>query len=318
MTYYTIFGGCLRSDQLPFPELPASSRRNPDWCLSVVNQPRGRVEGELLGACHFPGCEIALYRNETGFSLSHSCTGEFTISRDGSRIVWYPCENSLPEVARVDVLGRVLSVALHAGGSLPLHGSAVQFDTGVVTFIAPKRHGKSTLAAALVRAGARLVTDDTLAVDPGPPAMAHSGIHSMRLCTDSAERLIEARLRSSLGTDGKYVIDNRTAEEVMCGSQRLAAVYVLDSIGAASSAEPAVRTLLPPSTAVVPILTHSKIGGLLGRTEAHVLFGLAARLAATVPVYRLEVIRDLDCLDEVAEVISGWHTTRALVSAGIA
>ncbi len=318
MSYYTVFGGCLRSDQLAFPELPVSDRRDPDWCLSVVDTPSGRVGGALLGAAHYPGCEIALYRTDSGFSLYHSCTGEFAISRDGKTIAWHPCERSLPEVARVDVLGRVLSVALHASGTLPLHGSAVQFDTGVATFIAPKRHGKSTLAAALVRAGARLVTDDTLAVDPGPPAMAHSGIHSMRLYSDSAERLIEARLRSSLGTDGKYVIDNRAAEEVMFGSQRLAAIYVLESVIAAPIPRPAVRTLLAPSAAVVPILTHSKIGGLLGRTEAHVLFGLAARLAATVPVYRLEVVRDLSRIDDVAEIISGWHGTRALVSQDVA
>ncbi len=65
---------------------------------------------------------------------------------------------------RADLLGRVMALAAHADGRLTLHASAVSVAGRAVAFVGPKHAGKSTLALALVRKGARLLTDDTLVV----------------------------------------------------------------------------------------------------------------------------------------------------------
>jgi hypothetical protein len=67
------------------------------------------------------------------------------------------------------------------------------------------------------------------------------------------------------------------------------------------------RTLLPPARAALVLIGHSKLGSLLGGSESPVLLERAAAIAASVPVHRLMVARDLDRLPEVAARILAWH-----------
>lgn len=315
LPYYTTFGGCLRSEQLLFPELPFSDSETPHWSLHVADEPCERRIGEMVGAGFESSCEIALYRIPDGFRLRHSCTGDFDITTSGSRIVWYPCDDAKLEMGRIDVLGRVLSVALHMAGLLTLHGSAVAFEQGAVAFLAPKHHGKSTLAAALLRAGARLVSDDTVAVEPSPPVTVHSGVPSMRLCSDSAQKFIGAETPQRVGIDGKHVVDHKGADSVMLGQTPLSAIYLLKPVLRGMSVPAASRTKLSVSQAAISIVSHVKIGSLLGKAEASVVFDRAVRLAHLIPVYRLEVVRDFDKIDDAVDTIVGWHD--GLASVGV-
>lgn len=308
MPHYTTFGGCLRSEQLLFPELPLSSAHAADWSLRVADGPADGQVGELLGAWPESFCKIELYRTANGFRLRHSCTGEFDITADGTKLVWYPGTDAKTEMAQNDVLGRVLSVALHASGALALHGSAVELEQGVVAFLAPKHHGKSTLAAALVREGARLVTDDMVAVELGPPALVRAGVHSMRLCSDAADRLIQNESPRHSAMDGKLVVDHSGSESVMLGMAPLSAVYLLQPVlSVAQLGEAATRRRLSSTQAAMALLTHAKIGPLLGKSEARTLFDRAVALASDVPVYSLEIVRDFDRIDDAVDTITGWH-----------
>jgi hypothetical protein len=306
MPYYTAFGGCLQSDQFLFPELPSSNAAAPHWSLHVEDGPAQRAVGEMVGTGHTPYCEIALYRIPDGFRLRHSCTGDFDITANGSRIVWYPCADAKLEVARSDDLGRVLWLALHMAGLLTLHGSAVAFEQGAVAFLAPNRHGKSTLAAALLRAGARFVSDDAVVVEPSPPVTVRSGLHSMRLWSDSAEKLIKPETPQRFGLHGKRVVDQNGADLAMVGPTPLSAIYLLHPVRG-GSVPAATRTRLAVSQAAISILSHAKIGSLLGKGEASVVFDRAVTLAHSLPVYRLEVVRDFDAIGDVVDTIVGWH-----------
>jgi hypothetical protein len=315
LPYYTAFGGCLQSEQLLFPELPFSESEVPHWSLRVADEPCDHPVGEMVGAGLEPHCEIALYRIPDGFRLRHSCTGDFDITTNGSRIVWYPRADAIPEMGRIDVLGRVLSVALHMSGVLSLHGSAVAFEQSAVAFLAPKHHGKSTLAAALLRAGARLVSDDTVAVEPSAPVTIHSGVPSMRLCGDSAQKLIGAETPQRVGIDGKHIVDHRGADAVVPDKTPLSAIYLLESVVRGVGAPAASRSRLPVSQAAISIVTHVKIGSLLGKAEATVVFDRAVTLAHLVPVYTLEVVRDFTRIDDAVDMIMGWHDGLASVGA---
>jgi hypothetical protein len=312
MPDYSVFGWCLRSEQLLFPELPHCVGGAPDCLVRIANRPSTEPLGEILGVTSQTRCQIALHRIPHGFRLRHSCSGEFDISSDGSDIVWYPRPDMPLEMARNDILGRVLSIALHARGALALHGSAVALEHDAIAFLAPKHHGKSTLATALVRAGGTLLTDDTIAVDVQVPAVFSPGIRRARLYQDSARRLFDDEENHLHGIDGKYVVQYSSDSSELPARVPLSAVYILEPVSR-DLPTAVTRIRLSARHAVISIMSNSKIGQLLGSSAAQSMFELVATLVQLAPVYTLRVVRDLDRIDEVVEIMSGWHDLPAPV-----
>jgi hypothetical protein len=316
---HLIFGEHLRSE-VGFPELPNAAGGRPRWTLRVDTD-RARPGGaRLVGETTVSGGPVRLYRDAQGWWLDYHDTGGFAVSADGARIAWCPAPNADAAVARLDVIGRVLAVALHAAGLLVLHGSAVALDDGVVAFLAPKFHGKSTLAAALVADGAALVTDDTLVVTPATPdegaPTALPGVHHIRLWPDSA-----ARVASEAAADGraKHILADLPEERLARARLALAALYVVTPVAppaapAPAGDAPARRVRLPQVRAAVSLVRHAKLGDLLGGDDAAALFERATALAATVPVYQLDVVRDFARLGAVVDTIRGWHAAAAGVA----
>lgn len=266
------------------------------------------MAGELLGRLSECPCEVALYRTKTGFRFRHTCSGNFDISGDGSEIVWYPAPTHEPEVIRNDVIGRVMSVVLHACGKFCLHGSAVALSGSAVAIVAPKGYGKSTLASALVRRGAQLITDDTVAVEQTSSTVVLPGIHLLRLRTDSAKTFRKPAGGDRRARDGKYVISDFESDQLVTRASPLAAVYVLSPIEADSVDTPVRRTRLSTVRGALSLVQHAKVGELIGKSEAAVVFDLATRIARTVPVFLLSVTRRLDAIDGVSAQLADWHS----------
>src|SRR5205814_10285764 len=84
----------------------------------------------------------------------------------------------------------ILSLVVSAQTGPVLHASAVEANGRAVALLAPSGGGKSTVAALLCRAGARLVTDDTLrtAVESGT-AWAFRGTNVIRLRPATADAI---------------------------------------------------------------------------------------------------------------------------------
>jgi hypothetical protein len=94
-------------------------------------------------------------------------------------------------------------------GDHALHAAAVEVDGGAVLFGAPTRHGKTTLAAALVHAGYRLLTEDLACVRLGAEPAVVPGPAMLRLRLDVAERL-RPRHATEVARDAdrvRYAID---------------------------------------------------------------------------------------------------------------
>jgi hypothetical protein len=307
MNSYHVFGGVLRSE-LEFPELDIAARGEPDWTLTVTSSP---APDELLGA---PIGEdrvdldvlVRSYVIPSGFRLVYDDTGVFDVSEDGRTIRWYRAPAAEAEAGRLDVLGRVLALALHASGWLSLHGSAVALSEGAVAFLAPKGNGKSTLAFALMRAGAALMTDDTVVIEPGRPSIVRPGVQSVRLFRDSADWL-SAPAPLAGTSDIKATFGQLSEDARRLTRAPLAALYLLESVPAGTIAEPAERQRLEGPPAVFQLLTQTKIGTLLGGTEASTVFDSVVAVAEGSPVYRLRVTRDYAQLQQVVERILGWH-----------
>lgn len=111
------------------------------------------------------------------FHFGEACFDTF----GGSVVNW----TSRPDdVAPAALYGTVTAIILAWRGLVPLHGSAVAFGERAVLVAGPPGAGKSTLCAALVRRGGRLVSDDLSALRPmsaGGTPMLEPGRPAVRL-----------------------------------------------------------------------------------------------------------------------------------------
>jgi len=307
MNTYQVFGGVLRSE-LEFPELDGATRGEADWTLTVSFTAAPDVgAGEPLGEDKVDqGVMVRSYAMPTGFRLVYDDTGVFDVSADGREIRWYRPDSADVEAGRLDVLGRVLALALHASGWLSLHGSAVALSDGAVAFLAPKGNGKSTLAFALMRAGAALMTDDTVVIGSGDPATVRPGVQSVRLFRDSADWL-SAPAPIAGTSDVKATFGQLSEDARRLTRAPLAALYLLESVPAGTINEPLERRRIEGPDAVLGLLGQTKIGALLGGTEAPGVFAAVVALAEGCPIYRLRVTRDYERLGIVVDCIMKWH-----------
>jgi hypothetical protein len=264
--------------------------------------------GTILGREELAkGTYAELRRAPSGLRITYDDSGDFLIRSNGRVIEWRPLDGCDMELARVDILGRVLSLALHDAGMMTLHGSGVSLPGGAVGFLAGKGSGKSTLAMTLVSHGARLMTDDTFAVMPAT-LIARPGVHSVRLWDDSAERF-SSMGESRLGLSDKRTFDVLPDEALQDEARPVAALYELtpEPRGIAPNDLPVRRVLLDPPAATIALMRHSKLGALLGGSEAMEVFDRCAVIAARAPIYALHVTRDMSAIDAVATTIAGWH-----------
>lgn len=151
---YTAFGLRIEAD-IALPELePDASEGPPDVSIA-----RG-LAPSILAA---DGPAAFRFEDDEAW-LSWRDVGDFRISgRD--RIFYQPRPRVDEALVSLPLLGPVMGVLLERRGLLTLHGSAVALSAGVAVFLGDKGAGKSTTAAALVRAGKALLTDDIVAID---------------------------------------------------------------------------------------------------------------------------------------------------------
>lgn len=307
--HYAAFGGVLAST-LPFPELrPVPGVARPDWRFEIVVDDPPEVPLALLGERPLGPEWYRLHRTPSGLRLEYSHAGVFDLSADGAHIVWYEREDALLERVRAIVLGPALALALELAGFLCLHGSAVAIGDRTIAFVGPKYHGKSTLATALVAAGARLVADDLLAVLPGPDAsIVRPGVASVRLWEDAAEALPLSRLCQARLGGIKVTATDFAREHVVPGDSRLDAVYVLEPVRARADGAGLKRIPLPGAAAAIALAQQSKLADdLIGLAAAGRRLTTAAAVARTASVWTLQVVRDFARLDALAHELITWH-----------
>lgn len=306
--YYRVFGHGL-SSEVELPELEPVDVCTPRWAFRLLAAGEASSGGRLLGEEPLYGDVSArLYRHAAGYRIEVDDTGIYDLTSDGARIGWLPNPEPWWDFGRGHLLGRVLATAMHFSGQLVLHGSAVATG-GVVAFLGEKGAGKSSLALALVRQGARLVTDDTLPLAVEAGCMAWPGVHSIRLRPDMASPDLMGGKESSLpGRDGKLTTAPLDSASVLDEPAPLRAIYLVQPAISTDPARSVQRFELDPVRAAAAITGFAKIGVMLGPGEAGSLLERAAAVAGTVPVYVLAVHRAAEELEHAAKEILAWHT----------
>lgn len=304
MIDYLAFGSILRSE-LPLPELEPSPAGTPSWTVRLsISHP---LDAEFIAAgseAVYDDVHARLWRAGTRWRIDVDDTGSYDWDPATREIACAAREGAADDFVRGHLLGRVLATCLHDEGLLVLHGSAVAIAGGAVAFLAPKGSGKSTLAAMLVAAGAQLLTDDALAVEPEETVRARPGVHSLRLRADS----LELSGSDSIGDpreDGKFLVG--APRSVARESVPLKAIYLLAPVRWISDERSVARVPLAKPAALAALVGHTKIGAMLGPQAAPELLRRAAAVSQQVPVERLLIVRDVEVLPAVIAQILEWH-----------
>lgn len=307
--HYLAFGHRIRST-IRLPELRAAEAGPVHWDFRVVDEHPEMEDPELLGEEPIYGSVSArLFRHAAGYRILIDDTGAYDMLNGTRDIRWKPTTDPWWDFGRSHLIGRVLATSLQLSGVITLHASAVEMADGVVGFLAPKHFGKSTLAMMLFRAGARFVTDDSLAVESHEAVLALPGIQSLRVRAGDpdADLLVGEPVPESPGRDGKVFLPPFPADRVLNRASILSALYFLEPTKPGPEAEATERTRLPSVLATIRLLGHAKIGAMLGPSFARALMDDAGAVASHVPVFDLRVVRDLHRLPSVVDRLVGWH-----------
>lgn len=127
-------------------------------------------------------------------------------------------------LTQVLATGLVISVVCLLRGHLVLHASCVQWRNSAVAIVGRSGAGKSTTATLLCRAGARLITDDVLRVDPGSPAWCYAGTTENRLRSGAAGELATGYTSRS-AADGRVAVALPSADRRRLPLRRILIPY---------------------------------------------------------------------------------------------
>jgi len=142
----------IRLSGYSFDEIATAAEQGILVFESKKNEPRVRIE-------HFPSARFYRFRYSDGII--------FHISSDGENVGGsWPAKMSL-EDALTYLLGPVFGFILRLRGFTALHASAAVINGYAVAFVGGGGAGKSTIVAALARAGHRILSDDIAVLEEG-------------------------------------------------------------------------------------------------------------------------------------------------------
>jgi hypothetical protein len=293
------FYGCRLRSEVPLSFVPVCARQ--DEPADVVLNLGDIARAQDKPTWSSPFVSIAA---DGATLIEVAAVGRFLL-RDGCEIKVEPAPSAAPIEIETLLIGPVAGVLLHQRGVFPLHASCIELDGLAVAIAGASGRGKSTLAAALVRRGATLFSDDicALRLSDGQPAIALQGGTGLCLWPDSRVALQgrDAWLPIRPG-HAKQVARLHAAE---LGSRRLATIIRLAP--ERGDVRPGIRRLYgPPAMApMAEVIYRVWLGGLLGRGQH--LFRDVMHLAGAVPVYYLQRPPGLDRIEEAVD----WVATAA-------
>jgi HPr Serine kinase C-terminal domain len=293
----TAFGLTVQSElELPSLTPGTGSRR----VVLRVNPPVDRTE-EGTGAPVFTADMERVWRSADGWLLRYEDphreeTWAMRVDSAGTAIDVERTEGiALPDLLQI-VQSIGLAIVLQLRGVLLFHACAVDVGGQAILVLGAAGAGKSTMAAALVRHGFALLSDDISAIEviDGAPVV-HPGPPRLRLRPDAARATGWDPAALPRVFDTPLLGDKRHVELAVEGgsfcaeARRIAAIFVLER----RTKDPA--PLLRPLSSVEALATLRRNGyrdWLLEREQHAQRFPLIARLAHEVPVHSIRATDD--------------------------
>jgi len=304
MHAYQLYGLSLRSHwPLPWGQERGPGRRvelRPETRAFFARLPR-RAHPPARGDAWFHHAQLP----DESLYLRWSNLFEFHVSADGRRIVGRPLNGVSREAFQTYLVSQVLSFALLRQGIEPLHSTTVVVDGEAVAFLGDCGYGKSSLGAAFLRAGHRLLTDDLLVVkeekgcflaQPGPPRL--------KLFPEVARAVLgKEPAGAPMNPHTPKLVIPLGAEQTAAAAARLKAVYILASPGRRGRPKRVALRRLRPRQALLALVANTFNPVLREPERLARQFQTAARLAEVLPVKALSYPRGLARLSAVVEAV---------------
>jgi hypothetical protein len=287
--FYTAYGLVLDSE-IPIPELSSTSAPSPTISLRLGRVPFSSAISDLGRVLYKPvsATEVIVHYDRIGTALV----------RNGSEILLESAENADPLAVRLFVLQQVFGVALLQRGYLVLHAGAAAIKGRAVAFAGPSGQGKSTIVAALNRAGFPILTDDVLAIDmsdPGKP-LAWPGLTQLKLTEETRAQFAPTVVaEKSIRDRGSKKLCDVKGGKIMKAIP-VGAIYLLESTPTLTF------TPVPKARAAVELVRHtygSRLLQAIGVSQQH--FEQSVALARQIPIIILGRPRDLSLLPKIVE-----------------
>lgn len=317
MNYHRAFGLTLASE-IKISRLPDSVPvKEPDIVVSWKgNQPNCREPENLVYSSFSVDGSFSIHfwrLAQDDFLYRFDAPGvylEFLLLDNGSQIqVSWDGVNSTEDLMP-PFIGPVMGALLRLRGTVCIHASAVQFDGGSLLLVGSKGAGKSTTAAALLKRGGRLVTDDiaALKIQDGN-GFIQPGTVAQSLWADSAFKLLGFRTikMPRMYRSGPYRpnkrICNLAKDQVVPpgGALPVKAAYFLCPRRKDQSA--ASIHAMKGSTALATLARNAYAQYAVQLTQKPLEFELLAQFSAAVPAREVERPDNLSQIQVIAQMI---------------
>ena len=236
---------------------------------------------------------------DLGYRIAAPGFGTHLVADDGALIR----SSLLPETGDVWqrlFFAQALPLAAALNGFALFHASAVVIEGHAHAFVGLSGSGKSSIAARLVARGARMLTDDVLALEPADGEVrAHAGparISIERSELDGLGADERERLGEPLETpteDGKIQLETRPE----AGPVPLGGLFLLSR-----SSEGGVAVKRDPENRTQSLLAAAFLGYLMLPSRLALHLEVCARIAASIPTFLVEIGEGAGA-GEVAETI---------------
>ena len=227
--HYCAYGVSIRSEiPLPLPRSPQPALFELEIRSSKEPLTRSVRQGIQLEE-HLPSILDVGSLSDGSHYVGLRGVGEILVASDGRSIVCYPFPQSNWESFNVYLLAQALSFSLVKIGFEPLHASAVVVADRTAVFLGDCGVGKSTLLAAFLQAGHRLLTDDLLVLGVSHGELvAYPGSPRIKLFPQVAQRCLGHALGGvPMNPQTKKLIIPLEESRVSTEAQHVSAIYAL-------------------------------------------------------------------------------------------
>jgi hypothetical protein len=311
---YNVYGISIRSDApLPYPhseELPLCriELRNYNGPSATCAREQLTIEKNTFSAFEFGS------RPDGTIYVGFPGVGETFVSADGRSIACYRSSVRFLESFDVYLLTQALSFALVKNGLEPLHATAVAIEGRAVVFLGDCGFGKSTLAAALLQAGHRLLTDDLLVFRPaGNGLLAYPGPPRLKLLPEMARRFLgESTTSFPMNPYTHKLIIPLEQSQICSQALPVSAIYVLTPPEAAAACKEMVIAPVTERDAFVTLLASAFNSRIADSSRLQRQFHAVRLIANALPINKITYPREIDYIPQVLQRITSDVRTRKL------
>jgi len=245
----------------------------------------------------------SFHRTPEGFYVRFLDCGDFDINMITHEVTYFPVPGVLEDYSENLYSNQILPLVWTYDGAPVLHASAVVIDGRAFAFLGQSGRGKSTMAAAMARAGFAFLTDDGLLLERRDDGFyVKPYLPSIRLLPDSESAVLGAELPEEDPDADIYKARVPASEDIPYADKavQLCALFALvEPIATAPSITP-----LSQAGAIDALLQHSFLLDSKDKARVRKHFGLMAAVSETCPMFALDYPRDFSRLDNTIEAIA--------------